>query len=682
MWAGVCFGTRGFWWVVAIAALAFMVRRWWVVGASAALVAGVLVGAVHAEAIPEYEQGHSYDVTVRLTQAARISHGQWGDSWYATAQVVAGAPSAAVTVRGSQQDVPAMGDLLSARVRATAPTRPGQAASLWIQGSPQIQRAAGIAPALRARMRSVAHNTDPGWLLSGMTLGLDQGLSEQAASAMQACGLTHLTAVSGANCAVLLVIVWWIGGWLALPRPPRVALSAVVLAAFVVIVGSEPSVVRAAAMATLALIGALVGGRKAAAHVLQIAVIALLLIDPWLAYSVGFMLSIAATAGLIALLERGPLAATVAAQVATMPILLAIGASVGPQSVLANVVVTPFAAVIPVLGLISLVLPPVAGLGRLLCEIVLWVAGWDLFAPLPWLGGWMGVGLAAVLALVVFTLGRSHLVVVAVALFGIVSLTVRWADAWPPKDWWLVACDVGQGDGFVVRDGAATIVVDTGPDPQLMDACLDRLHITSISLLVLTHFHADHVGGLAGVVHGRQVSQVWVSPCHDPPETFQDVLPQLQGLPTSVPTPGTQAQVGGLHVSVLWPQRLINAGSVPNNASVSFYLTSARGTVAFFGDVEQEAQQAILASGEPLRADVVKVPHHGSADFDADLPTAVRPRIALIGVGENSFGHPTPEAVMAWSAVGAQVFATQGNGDIALTADGVATRGVSPGPGR
>lgn len=665
-----------------VALLAVVVRRWWLAAASLSLVAGVLVGAVHAAAIPEYAQGHSYEMTVRVTQAARISHGQWGDSWYANGKVVAGAAPAAVTIRGDQQVVPDAGDLVTARMRATAATHPGQAASLWLQSAPRIESASGFAPALRDRMRIVAHDTDPGWLLSGMTLGLDQGLSEQAAGDMQDSGLMHLTAVSGANCAVLLVIVWWIGGWLSLPRPPRVALSAAVLAAFVMIVGAEPSVLRAAVMATLALIGALVGGRKAAAHLLQVTVVALLLIDPWLAYSVGFMLSIAATAGLIALLERGPLAATVAAQVATMPILLAVGAPVGPQSVLANVIVTPLAAVIPPLGLISLAMPPVAGLGRQLCEVVLWIAGWDVFGPLPWLGGWPGIGLAAALALVAFAVARSHLIVVAVTLFGVVSLTVRWADAWPPRDWWLVACDVGQGDGFVVRDGPATIVVDTGPDPHVMDACLDRLDVTSISLLVLTHFHADHVGGLAGVLHDRQVSQVWVSPCHDPPDTFQDALPELQGLPTSVPAPGTQAQVAGLHLSVLWPQRIIQAGSVPNNASVSFYLTSTHGTVAFFGDVEQEAQQAILASGAPLQADVVKVPHHGSADFDVDLPAAVRPRIALIGVGNNSFGHPTPEAISAWSAVGAQVYPTQGNGDIALTADGIATRGVSPGPGR
>jgi competence protein ComEC len=90
----------------------------------------------------------------------------------------------------------------------------------------------------------------------------------------------------------------------------------------------------------------------------------------------------------------------------------------------------------------------------------------------------------------------------------------------------------------------------------------------------------------------------------------------------------------------------------------------------------------MLNSGAILTADVVKVPHHGSAGFDADLPAAVRPRIALVGVGENSFGHPTPEAVAAWQQVGAQVYTTRDNGDIALTPDGVVTRGVSRSPER
>ncbi len=652
-----------------------LVRRWWAYGAAAALAAGILLGTLAQSGIPEYPVGGSTVLSVRLTQAPRLSHGQWGASWYATGEVVAGGPSARVTVSGTGPNALAMGDVVTGRMRVREPNRRGQAASLWVTGSPTVQAAHSPAAGVRQRMREVAGNDDQGWLLSGMTLGMDQGLSESATSAMQYSGLTHLTAVSGANCALLLGLVWWIGGWLRLPRVPRAGLSALILAGFVLVVGPEPSILRAAAMSALALLAGLVGGRKAAAHLLQVAVVALLLIDPWLAFSVGFMLSIAACGGLILLLERGPLAATVAAQVATLPILLAIGASVGLQSVLANVLVTPFVAVIPVVGLTSLVVSPVAVLGRWLCGLVLRIADWDLFGPMPWLPGMAGVALAVCVSAAVLVLGRRHIVLTALLLVGGVSMTVRLADNWPPPGWWLVACDVGQGDGFVLRDGQATVVVDTGPDPHLMDACLDRLGVDSISLLVLTHFHADHVGGLDGVLTGRAVGQIWVSPCHDPPETYDEALPDLAGLPVSTPTPGTSARIGQLQLSVIWPQRIIESGSVPNNASVSFYLSGPHGTVAFLGDVEEEAQQAILSSGFPLHADVVKVPHHGSSGFDADLPAAVSPRIALIGVGENTFGHPTPEAISAWQAVGAAVYTTKDNGDVALTERGVVVRG-------
>jgi competence protein ComEC len=661
---------------------AALLRRWWLVAAAAALVAGTVVGFLHERAVPVYSSGSLETLTVELTTAPRISHGKWSDGWYATGSVIAGAPTATVALTGSGAADLVAGDTVTARVRVAPATRPGQAASLRVLSILEVGAATDVTATVRMRMRKVAGDGDAGWLLSGMTLGMDQGLSEGAAQAMQDSGLTHLTAVSGANCAVLLAVMWWVGGWIGLKRGTRVAASAAVLAWFVAVVGPEPSVLRASTMAGLAMAAALVGGRRAAAHLLQVAVIGLLLIDPWLAYSAGFMLSIAATAGLIALIDRGPLAATVAAQVATMPILLALGASVGPQSVVANVLVTPLVAVIPVIGLLSLIAAPLAQLGRWGCEVVLGIAHWDPFGPLAWPTGWPGVVLAAVVCLVILMVGRRRLVPIAAVLIGAVSLTVRLADPWPVADWWLVACDVGQGDGFVLRDGAASIVVDTGPDPQRMDQCLERLGVRDISLLVLTHFHDDHVGGLEGVLQGRLVGQVWISPCREPADTFAEAVPDLAGMNISQPTPGTVASVGSMTVTVVWPQRIIQAGSVPNNASITFVVNAPHGSAAFFGDVEEEAQRAMLNSGAILTADVVKVPHHGSAGFDADLPAAVRPRIALVGVGENSFGHPTPEAVAAWQQVGAQVYTTRDNGDIALTPDGVVTRGVSRSPER
>ncbi|HQR80735.1 MAG TPA: ComEC/Rec2 family competence protein, partial [Actinomycetota bacterium] len=665
--------------------VALVWRRWWVAAAATAVVAGVLLGGIHMAAVgaTDLEVGSTRDVTVRVTSAPRPHTGVGGQWWSAQAVVTSGAQRARVTLTGRGAADFGMGDVLGARAVVGPPGARGESATLRVAGPSRVTRATSPSARVRNALRSVAGDDDAGWLLSGMALGMDEGLSQEARDDMRGSGLSHLTAVSGANCAVLVVLVHWIGGWLRLGRAARTAGAAVVLISFAVTVGPQPSVLRAVAMAGLTLVAGLTGGRRSAGHVLQVSAVALLLIDPWLAYSVGFMLSIAATAGLILLIDRGPLAATVAAQVATFPILLAIGGSVGLRTVLANVLVSPLAMVIPVVGLATALLEgslswgsPLVAAGRWMCLLVLRVAGWDLPGQLHWLPGWPGVALAAVVAAAVLMLGRRRMVAVAFVLIGGVSWTARAADPWPPPDWWIVACDVGQGDGLVVRSAGRILVVDAGPDPAAMDSCLRRLDVGRIDLLVLTHFHDDHVGGLAGVLGGRSVGQVWVSPCREPPEQFATAWPTLSGIPVSVPAAGTQVRVGDMVLTVIWPQRVIQAGSVPNNASISFLLAGPQGRAVFLGDTEPEAHAAILRSAD-VRADVVKVPHHGSAQFLAGLPRAVSARIALVGVGAaNPFGHPAAQTLQAWQQSGATVYTTEMNGDIAITSDrAVAVRG-------
>lgn len=673
------------------AAVILLLRRPWPVAIACGLATGVCLGVVHDTAVRNsaLPPGTGAVLCVEVTDSARVRDGAHGPWWMARGQVVAGGPRVRVSLTGDGEQALAVGDTVTAAMTVSPSQTPGEAARLRVRAPIAVAPADSFAAAVRSDMRRVAGDGDPGWLLSGMTLGLDEGLSEQAARDMRESGLSHLTAVSGANCAVLMLLVLWLCGWLRLGRRARVLVALAVLALFVAVVGSQPSILRASVMAGLALVAGVVGGRRAAAHVLQISVVVLLIVDPWLAYSVGFMLSIAATGGLITLISRGPLAATLAAQIATMPILLAIGGAVGLRTIAANVLVTPVAAAIPVVGLASLAAQPfglsgvLAAMGRLLTGLVLFVAGLPIGGDLHWVSGWTGVALAAVVAMVILTHGRARLVLSSVVVIAAISLTARLAEPWPIRGWWLVACDVGQGDGFVVRSGGATLVVDTGPDPDLMAGCLDRLGVRRVDLLVISHFHADHVAGIGGVLRSRSVGQVWISPCQEPAEQFGLAATELVGIPYSVPTVGSVHALGDSRLHVVWPQRIINSGSVPNNASVTFRLDTPHATVLFLGDLEEEAQSAVLRTAD-VRADIVKVPHHGSAKFDQRLPGAVSARLALIGVGrDNSFGHPTAEAITAWQRAGAMVYTTADNGDIAVTTSGnVVVRGVTRSTGR
>jgi competence protein ComEC len=291
------------------------------------------------------------------------------------------------------------------------------------------------------------------------------------------------------------------------------------------------------------------------------------------------------------------------------------------------------------------------------------------------------------------------LVSAVVALLVIRSRTA----AWPPPNWIFAACDVGQGDALALSVGPAeAVVVDTGPDPAKADRCLTVLGIRKVPVLLLTHFHADHIDGVPGVLKGRAVSEMETTDDPDPPKGAAAVAAWAgsAGIRTSVAAAGEHRRFGPVSWDVLWPdpemspptpppepaprnrrrgRRQARAsprgggeeGSGPNNASIVLQVTVATrdGPVRLLltGDIEPPSQAVILAAHPDLAADVLKVPHHGSAHQDPDLFTAVHPRVAVISVGKgNTYGHPAPRTIALASGSGARVFRTDDDGQVVV----------------
>lgn len=568
---------------------------------------------------------------------------------------------------------------------------------LWWRGASRVRESLRGSVAGRPASQRV--------LVPSLVVGDDAGLDAGLAEDFRVTGLTHLLAVSGTNLTLIVGFLLVVARWCGVRGRWLYVVGAGGIVGFVLLARTEPSVVRAAAMGTVALVGMGSNGMQRGTRALGVAVVVLLLLDPWLATSIGFALSVLATAGILFLapgwrdamgrwLPRWvaeAVAVPAAAQLACTPLVAAISGQVSLVAVLTNMLVAPAVGPATVLGLsgglLGLVWMPA---GRVAGTLAAWCVAWIIAvarrgADLPTAALDWGVGAGSLFLLTVLCVAmavaapyvlRSRVTApLFCALVLLVVFTRPPTPGWPPDDWVMVACDVGQGDAVVLRAAPETaIVVDTGPDPGALDECLRRLDIASVPLVVLTHFHADHVDGLAAVLRGREVGSLEVSPVADPVAGADQVteLAREHGLVPQVPAYGVTRRLGDVVWQVLWPPPGAVAsgqgdGSSANDASLVL-LVRVRGVQALLtGDIEPPSQEVLASSLGDLRVDVLKVPHHGSRHQELDFLLGLGARLALVSSGaDNDYGHPSQETLVPLSEAGTTVLRTDLEGDLVV----------------
>jgi competence protein ComEC len=488
-------------------------------------------------------------------------------------------------------------------------------------------------------------------------------------------------------------------------------------AAFVLLARPEPSVLRAAAMGLVAVAGLGAGGRRRGLRALSVAVLLLVLIDPWLSRSPGFALSAMATTGILVL---GPwwrdamaqwmptwlaeaVAIPLAAQLACTPVVVMLSGEVSVVAVVANMLVAPVVAPVTILGLVGglvalLWTAPAHLIGEAACALARWIIAVARHgaampgASVEWNGA--GASLAVLVVGCLVVAGGLHRVLARPLLCSAgMAAMVLWIVSpvrigWPPDGWVMVACDVGQGDGLVLDAGdGAAVVVDTGPDPDLVDRCLDRLRVERVAAVVLSHPHADHVAGLEGVGRGRPVGSVAIGPGATADPAYAETLSWARGrdVPVVELPYASSTTVGELSWTVLGPppgfEDAANAGigasesesGATNDSSVVLSVVVGGVTLLLTGDVEPAAQDALESWGPALGADVVKMPHHGSSRQDEEFLAATGAELAVVSAGrDNDYGHPAPQALELLDRLGIEVARTDLLGDVAVVVkDGV-----------
>jgi competence protein ComEC len=620
-------------------------------------------------------------------------------------------------------DVVRVGDIVVVRGRLGPPDLAGQAvhahATLRAGELTATGRrrggALGVVDGVRRRAEHVLDEHLPATeaaLLRGMVLGDDAALPEDLRDAFKAASLTHLTAASGQNIALLAALAFGLCVVAGVGIRVRWVLVLALIALYVPLAGGGPSIQRAGVMGAATIAAALAGRPASRWYALLLAAAATLVLDPRAAADAGWQLSFVAVVGIATIaaparerLRRGGLAApvaeavavTLAATLATAPLVAIHFDRVSLVALPANVLATLAVAPIMWLGLAAaalgqlapvLAVPLVAVTGPLLGYLVGLAR---LAAGLP--GAQVALPLSALvvlcaLAAVLLTapaaedlIGESHrrrsvrewlaarggqvadggprsglrraLVAAAILLavaaaFGPALIPPRTLA--PPPDGTLrvTALDIGQGDATLLQAGGHAILVDAGPAGDGIARKLKRAGVRRLDTLVVTHPQADHDGGAPAVLAALPVTMLLDGRGGDRSSTSIAIDAPARRKHTRITAAqaGQVVRTGPLTLRILWPPVGPAApGSDPNDRAV-VAVAEAFGATAL---LTADAESPVLAPLDLPPVDVLKVSHHGSAD--PGLPALLqrlRPRVALIEVGaHNTYGHPTPATLQA-----------------------------------
>ncbi|HSL77809.1 MAG TPA: ComEC/Rec2 family competence protein [Candidatus Limnocylindrales bacterium] len=584
-------------------------------------------------------------------------------------------------------------------------------------------------------------------LAAGILIGLRDRVDRSVAAAFTTAGVSHVVAISGWNIAIVAAAIAAIAGRLG--RRRRAVVTVIAIVTYICFAGASPSVLRAGAMAGVVLFARETGRAGRAAAALGWAAAFLLLADPHLVADAGFQLSTLATAGLIAWATslaarldrwtggRAPrwltesLGVSLAAQAATLPVVLASFGRLAAIAPVVNLAVVPLVAPAMAAGIVAMLAGGLVELGapgavgailaapawvalRLIVGIVDVAAAVPLasLSLEPPLGAIVGLGsIGAVGAAMAWRsrhprrVGRptpaterpptrhdnsrsfrlaSGILAVTVAVAGAVVVSRSGGVAR------VSVLDVGQGDAILVEGSrGGRLLVDGGPDPDRLLVELDRRippWDRRIDALVLSHPHEDHVAGLALLLDRYEVHRVFEPGMRGPGPGYAAWLDRIgaaEVTPRLAIAAGDSLRVDDIDLRVLWPIR----GQVPpeppdtgtgiNNVSVVLLGTVGTRRFLLAGDVEEEIDPSLLAQGLPT-VDFLKVAHHGSrtATTEAFVST-IRPRVAVASAGTgNPYGHPARSTLDRLSEAGARVYRTDRDGtvSVAFDATGMAVR--------
>lgn len=558
-------------------------------------------------------------------------------------------------------------------------------------------------------------------LLRGLLIGERDEISVDLVEAFARTGLVHILAISGLHVGFVLLICVFLLEMMQMPRRWYPLFIGAALIFYIGLTGVKPPVVRASLMATVILLGVGLERDSDIYNSLGVAAMVILLWQPLQFFQFGFQLSFAAVLG-IAYLYRplrflftrvirsrwrpvrsavALMAVSFAAQLATLPLTLHAFGRLPLLAIFGNLLVIPAAFIVVAtaaaacaVSFLPLVPQPFGFAADFIAGVMIEFTKWLANIPLayvdkisvsPWLLLFYVIALATIVEWRRSHVARRWLLVAALAILNIFV----WQQAWlaGPK-LRLTFFDVGQGDAALLEFPNGNLLIDTGPYDEEYDAgtwvlapFFRRGGISQLDAVVITHPHADHLGGLPALLRAIKIKKVFAcgietnSPLEQSCERLMDSLkvPLLVLRAGQRVTDFSPAAVWALH-----PRRGENWFRHLNDASVVIKVVFGQEAFLFPGDAEFESEGHLLQTARLLDSDILKVGHHGSNT--SSLPRfldAVSPQWAVASVGRwNRFGHPDPEVSARYDSLDIPFLRTDQNGAVIFETDGKALKRI------
>lgn len=559
--------------------------------------------------------------------------------------------------------------------------------------------------------------------LKGLVTGDRSDISEEIKSAFLNAGVTHLIAVSGLNVAYLILSLNVLLSLLRVPRIISPVFILLFLAFYCLLTGSSASIIRASVMGGLALVSVLIQRRRQFYNILGVSAMIILLADSRFLFDAGFILSFSATFSMVWIYEKFDkgivskisfdsgtisrirywltvsLLTTLAAQIGTLPITVSYFGQIPLISIPVNIVAVPLANISLATGFLQIALSLISetassfaaeanGLLLALQLMIIKTAAGFQFASFhtPQLTV-TGVLLSyAFLIFIVMSNGMRQLLVRCLTVSMIICI-VMIVSASKERPLEITVADVGQGDCILISTPQGRqILVDSGIRTPSFDSgertispLLRRKGISGLDAIILTHNHADHIGGAEHLLKNLAVGKVLMTHAGSDEKMPSEIIRLCNSNGTEIhyPQAGDIAYTeDGVMFYFLFPDKDFKpAEGVENlnNSSIVFLLKYKETEILFTGDAEKEAEEHLIRKyGEMLKADILKTGHHGSiTSSSSGLIKAAMPQAAVVSCGQmNKFGHPSAEVLGRLSHAGAMIFRTDTNGGVKIETDG------------